>query len=171
MTWKFFSMKNCFKCLTLQPLNSFYRHARMSDGHLNKCKTCAKKDASETYQKTPVEKRRSSRRAYSKANPTRVAAWSSKYGKLNAAAYNTRTAARRAKKLSATPLWLSAEQKLEIKEFYTIAKELQWLSNEPLHVDHIIPLQGKDVSGLHVPWNLQILPRSQNVSKSNKVLT
>ena len=44
-------MKKCFKCGRKKPLDMFYKHSKMGDGHLNKCKHCTKKDVSENYKK------------------------------------------------------------------------------------------------------------------------
>lgn len=84
-------------------------------------------------------------------------------GKINA-----NVSKRLANKLQQTPKWLTKEQHKEIEQWYVDTAECRWLSLEPLHVDHIIPLQGKNVSGLHVPWNMQILPASENIRKSNR---
>jgi 5-methylcytosine-specific restriction endonuclease McrA len=59
------------------------------------------------------------------------------------------------------PRWLSEAQRLEIKSMYAKAARAK------LHVDHIVPLKGKNVSGLHVPWNLQLLTKSENCRKRN----
>lgn len=76
---------------------------------------------------------------------------------------------RRAAKLNQTPNWLSKEHCFEILLIYKKANELSKNSNIKYHVDHIIPLQGKEVRGLHVPWNLQILEDKINIKKGNKV--
>ena len=77
-------------------------------------------------------------------------------------------ARRRAAKLNATPKWLSKDQLDEIYDFYIIAKMFQYYTGIEYHVDHIVPLRGKLVCGLHVPWNLQILEAKENISKNNK---
>lgn len=76
-------------------------------------------------------------------------------------------AKRRSSKLNATPEWLTKEHHEQIKLIYAHAKECELLTGERYHVDHIIPLQGENVSGLHVPWNLQVLPADINIKKSN----
>jgi hypothetical protein len=77
---------------------------------------------------------------------------------------------RRDKHKQATPKWLSLEQKAEIRKIYVDAMTVSKVTKVPYVVDHIIPLRGQDVCGLHVPWNLQIMSREENLKKSNKLL-
>jgi len=77
-------------------------------------------------------------------------------------------AKRRAAKLQRTPCWLTSEGLWLIEEYYHLAQRRTELLGFPWHVDHIIPLQGRNVSGLHVPENLQVIPGAENIKKSNK---
>jgi 5-methylcytosine-specific restriction endonuclease McrA len=106
------------------------------------------------YKKTK-DKRLSDRRAWGKANRGAINAINKriKHGKRNR-----------------TPKWLNKSQLLEIKQFYLDACYLTNYTKTEVHVDHIIPLNGKLVSGLHVPWNLQLLPRQENLKKGNKIV-
>jgi hypothetical protein len=72
----------------------------------------------------------------------------------------------RARKRNATPSWLSAIHKQQIEGFYWLAKDLRSVTGDNYHVDHIVPLKGKNVCGLHVPWNLQVLPADINLRKN-----
>jgi 5-methylcytosine-specific restriction endonuclease McrA len=65
---------------------------------------------------------------------------------------------RKAMKLSRVPSWANIEK---IREIYSACPSGH-------HVDHIVPLQGKFVSGLHVETNLQYLPALENLRKHNK---
>lgn len=90
---------------------------------------------------------------YSRNNPYKAAA---------------NTMLRIAMKRQRTPPWLTREHLKEILDCYRCSQYLTTISGIPHHVDHIVPLRGKRVSGLHVPWNLQAIPAVVNLSKSNK---
>ena len=77
---------------------------------------------------------------------------------------------RYAAKKMATPSWLTKEHIVAMQTIYTVARMLTKESGVKMDVDHIIPLNGKNVCGLHVPWNLQVTPAYINRSKANKVL-
>lgn len=89
-----------------------------------------------------------------------------KWRDQNRALYNARAAKRRAEKVTATPPWAD---KFAIECVYKLAAAYRTCGLD-VHVDHIIPLKGEDVSGLHVETNLCILYASENISKSNKLI-
>jgi hypothetical protein len=78
------------------------------------------------------------------------------------------TRRRKLAKIERTPTWLTADQRAEMTAFYAEAVRLSRETGITHEVDHIIPLQGENVCGLHVPWNLQILTAEANRSKGNK---
>lgn len=78
-------------------------------------------------------------------------------------------AMRRARKLKATPPWLTKEHRSEIRQIYNRSQEISIKTGILHHVDHIIPLAGLNVCGLHVPWNLQIIEGKENCRKNNKL--
>jgi hypothetical protein len=88
-------------------------------------------------------------------------------GKISNNIYNAK---RRAAKMNRTPKWIGKEEMFLINEAYELATLRTKQFGFAWHVDHIIPLLGKFVSGLHVPENLQVIPGKDNISKSNKYL-
>ncbi|CAB5194942.1 HNHc domain containing protein [uncultured Caudovirales phage] len=77
-------------------------------------------------------------------------------------------AKRRASRIQRTPCWLTDKCLKKIETIYAKAKKLEEKTGIKHHVDHIIPLQGKLVSGLHVPSNLRVVTAKENISKNNK---
>ena len=71
-------------------------------------------------------------------------------------------------KLERVPKWFDSKERWMIDEIYILARLCTKLTGVPWHVDHIIPLQGKLVSGLHTANNLQVILGRDNQSKSNK---
>lgn len=76
-----------------------------------------------------------------------------------------REAKRRAAKLQRTPAWADFKK---IEDFFAQAQAAQEFFGNEWHVDHVYPLQGDWVSGLHVHENLQVLPGIENVRKHNR---
>lgn len=87
------------------------------------------------------------------------------YIKKNAPAFRAYAATKKAIKIQTKPLWANNEY---IKLFYVLAKIEENRVGEKVHVDHIIPLNGKNVCGLHCEDNLQLLTAKDNLQKYNK---
>jgi hypothetical protein len=81
---------------------------------------------------------------------------------------NAKENKRKAAKLKRMPVWLTADDHWMIKEAYALAALRTQMFGFSWHVDHVLPLQGKLVSGLHVPLNLQVIPGAQNTAKGNR---
>ena len=78
---------------------------------------------------------------------------------------------RYARKTNQTPAWLGKADYAEIDGFYLFCKvfnSYKTVRDDKLQVDHIVPIRGKKVSGMHVPWNLQVITSRDNVQKSSK---
>jgi len=75
---------------------------------------------------------------------------------------------RHVSKINRTPVWTSETDIWMMKEIYELCELRTRLTGISWHVDHIIPLQGVCVSGLHTPYNLQVIPAMENIKKGNK---
>lgn len=103
-------------------------------------------------------------RKYYKKNKHIINKKTSNYKKNNPDKHAFHESIRRCKKLKATPKWSDLDK---IKVLYEKAKWLGSLTGLKYHVDHVIPLQGNNICGLHIWENLQILESSLNCSKNN----
>ena len=80
------------------------------------------------------------------------------------------TSVRKRRHREATPTWLTKDERLKMRELYVQARKLTSITGERYVVDHIIPLRGEGVCGLHVPWNLKVITQEENLRKSNKMI-
>ena len=73
----------------------------------------------------------------------------------------------RATRLQRTPRWLTEDDLWMLEQIYDLAKLRTQCTGVKWHVDHIIPLRGATVSGLHTPLNLRVVPAPINLRKGN----
>jgi len=120
------------------------------------------RDINSAWQKANPEKVKIYQRTYRANNPEKVKLKDANYRLSNPGKRCAFQAKRNANKLLATPSWANLDA---INTIYIKASILG------LEVDHIIPLQGKNVCGLHVEYNLQLLSKSENSRKGNSHTT
>ena len=168
------NMKICTKCKISKSYSEFYKQSFNSkDGYQSHCKKCdnvrkekwkkVNPDKAKLHAKTADSNKYSAGRntilarnkLWKQQNPEKVLAMDAK---------------RRASILKRTPKWLTDNDFWMIEEAYELAVLRAKMFGFPWHVDHIIPLQGKYVSGLHVPSNLRVVPGSENLAKGNSYL-
>jgi hypothetical protein len=127
-----------------------------------------KKAHTKAWRQANREKHRASTKAWYEANKEEKLAKNKAWAQVNKDKVNAFAAKRRAAKLNRTPSWLTKEDLGKIKELYKEAQKLREETGEEWHVDHIIPLQGEYISGLHVPDNLQVIRATENKRKHNR---
>lgn len=141
-----FPTKLCTSCQQTKTRDCFYTDPKKFDGLYYICKDCKR------------EKRKPANQKYYSNNKDKYVECS-KYKRSKA---QNREKARRSKQ------GYNPKYKKEILSIYSQAVKMSEETNIKYEVDHIVPINGKNVCGLHVPWNLQILTKEENLKKSNK---
>ena len=163
-------MKTCNKCHIEKPATDFYKKSTAKDGLFWWCRDCHKVYVKAKYASAyacPVfaEKERKRIAEYYVQHPEkRTFTWpTGAQAVANAAKYRNGKANRTPRWLTEDDFWLM-EQAYELAKLRTEMLGFQW------EVDHTIPLRGKLVSGLHVPDNLRVIPKTANRDKSNRFI-
>jgi hypothetical protein len=163
-------MKICNKCHLEKLETDFYKKSTAKDGLFWWCRACHKEYVKAKYAQAYANpefavKENLRVQIYYKLNPDKdIRVWpTGAKAAANVAKY-------RSNKDKRTPKWLTEEDIWMISEAYELASIRTKLFGFVWEVDHIVPLRGKLVSGLHVPHNLQIIPKVDNVKKSNQFI-
>ena len=142
-------MKECSTCKETKPYTEFYKCDRYKDNHFGQCKVCINEKRKERREKVNAKQR--------------------SYYQKNKQYYITKGHLRAKGVRQAKPKWLTEEHKFMLDEIYELRDLRSSLTGVTHHVDHIVPLRGENCCGLHVPWNLQVIPATENLSKSNRI--
>jgi hypothetical protein len=152
-------MKTCNTCKKEKPTSAFNKRAASKDGLNARCKACLR-----DYRAGRKQAIAETNAKYREKNPNYREQW-----RDNNAGYDREHRAR-TRAGQAAPAWLDADTLSEMRKVY--AKAVLWTQGtaESYEVDHIVPLNGDAVCGLHLPTNLHILPREINRRKGKTLL-
>jgi hypothetical protein len=169
-------LKRCASCREIKPVSDFHVRRASRDGLAYKCAACVKQacrewktanpDAFREWYKKNADKQSRKYKEYREANIDALKLKYREWAQRNPDKINSRIAKRSAAKLRATPSWADREA---MRDFYRLAAKLTRETGVRHEVDHIVPLQGKSVCGLHWEGNLQVLPKTENIRKSNRL--
>jgi hypothetical protein len=165
---KMVAIKQCTCCKITKSIKDFYKQKGTLDGKRSACKICIDK-SNEKYRKLHPETIKRLKKQFYENNKDKVLKECKRYRSKHRSKYIAHCVNRKALKLRATPKWLTENQLKQIESYYYFSNLLSKDTNTKYSVDHIIPLKGKYVTGLHVPWNLQIMSLKENLSKGNRL--
>jgi hypothetical protein len=156
-----------------QGLTRYFTGKPCGKGHVSErltynwmCAKCNLNHVKARYKKNPepVKKRAAE---HNKKNPEKMKVRHKNWKKNNPDKVQKDSANRRASKANRTLPWLNLAHLFEIESIYKYCAALRSVGLN-YHVDHVIPLRGELVSGLHAPWNLQVIPAHENLAKGNR---
>jgi hypothetical protein len=122
-------------------------------------------EAAREYRRRNRERVREWGRRYALEHPDGPRRAKAKWKRQNPDAVAADRACRRAAEMRAMPPW---QRRKDFIPIHALARRMSKSSSIPHVVDHIVPLRHKAVCGLHVPWNVRVIPASDNLRKSNR---
>lgn len=176
--------KTCIQCEKEISILDFHIANSKTGLRRRDCKYCRRETSSSWYESNKESRKKSvqewkdrnkqkvisDNKKWVENNKDKVASYRRRWEKANPGKVMAKKLTRQYREKQAKPAWLTAEDVKKINQIYREARELSETTGEIFHVDHIIPLKGETVSGLHVPSNLQILSAEENLRKGNKLI-
>ena len=158
----------CSSCKVKKDQSEFNKNnSCKSRGYDYYCKLCRKAVSKSVYE-ADKQKSKENSYAWKAKNPEKAKAIVDRVHKKYPHLRASRSAKYRAYKGKASPKWLTESDLLHIKAKYQLAAMFNRCTEQRWEVDHIIPLKGKNVCGLHIPNNLRVIPATENRCKQNK---